>query len=144
MATRTAAQRRQEAKIAYDAFLACCPSRQVLEAITDKWVCLVLSALAPGPRRYGQLRDEIAGVSPKMLTQTLRSLERDGLVERSVTAQVPVRVDYALTGLGRDLQAVIYQFKGWAERNVEQIYQAREAYDARPEQSSAAAGPVRV
>ncbi|MBL7499360.1 helix-turn-helix transcriptional regulator [Frankia sp. CNm7] len=137
MTTRTAAQRRQEAKIAYDAFLACCPSRQVLDAISDKWVCLVLSALATGPRRYGQLQDEIAGVSPKMLTQTLRSLERDGLVDRTVTAQVPVRVDYSLTELGRDLQAVIYGIKRWAERNVEQIYQARAVYDARPEQPAA-------
>src|SRR3712207_85026 len=97
MATKTAAERRSEARVAYDAFLDVCPARKLLTRISDKWVGLVLAALADGPRRYNDLARKIAGVSQKMLTQTLRSLERDGLVSRTVIPAVPVRVDYALT-----------------------------------------------
>ncbi|CAM5531167.1 DNA-binding HxlR family transcriptional regulator OS=Streptomyces griseomycini OX=66895 GN=FHS37_007152 PE=4 SV=1 [Streptomyces griseomycini] len=78
MATMTAAQRREQARFAYDAFLKECPTNQFLDRISDKWVSLVVSALAVGPMRYSDLGREIVGVSPKMLTQTLRSLERDG------------------------------------------------------------------
>ncbi|MFF0247036.1 IS30 family transposase [Streptosporangium sandarakinum] len=107
MATRTAAQRREEARAAYDAYLAACPARELLDTISDKWVSLILNALADGPLRYSDLGRIIAGVSQKMLTQTLRGLKRDGLVSRTVTPSVPVRVDYALTDLGRDLQPVM-------------------------------------
>lgn len=138
MTTRTAAQRRLEAKIAYDAYLAACPSRRVLDMISDKWVCLLLCALGLGSRRYSQLRDDVAGVSPKMLTQTLRALERDGLVERTVTVQVPVRVDYALTPLGRSLESVIHEVKRWAEQNVETVNEARNSYDSRQDPASSA------
>ncbi|MBB4917074.1 winged helix-turn-helix transcriptional regulator [Streptosporangium saharense] len=131
MSTRTAAQQRQEARQAYDAFLAACPARELLDAISDKWVSLVLNALSDGPKRYSDLGRIIAGVSQKMLTQTLRSLERDGLVSRSVTPSVPVRVDYALTDLGRDLQLLMLAIKSWAEGNIEQVRVARETYDAR-------------
>lgn len=130
MPTRTAAQRRAEARIAYDAFIAACPSRQLLDRISDKWTTLIVNALADGPRRYGELARVIAGVSQKMLTQTLRALERDGLVSRTVTASVPVRVDYALTPIGRDLLPVIRAVKTWAETHIEEVVSAREAYDA--------------
>lgn len=131
MATRSAAQRRAEAKADYDAFLAACPSRVVFDMLSDKWVGLLLAALSGGTRRYGELRTEIAGVSPKMLTQTLRTLERSELVERTVTAQVPVRVDYTLTELGRGLFPLLAAIKNWAEQNVEAVHAAERAYDTR-------------
>lgn len=129
MPTQTAAQRRDEARIAYDAFLAGCPSRKVLDRIADKWVTLVLSALAQGPHRYNELSHIIAGVSQKMLTQTLRAMERDGLVARKVTTAVPVRVDYALTPLGSSLLTVVAALKSWAEEHIDEIEAARHAYD---------------
>ncbi|GIH98052.1 winged helix-turn-helix transcriptional regulator [Planobispora takensis] len=135
MATRTAAQRRQEARAEYDAFLAACPARDLLETISDKWVSLLLTALADGPRRYSDLSRIVAGVSQKMLTQSLRSMERDGLVSRTVTASVPVRVDYALTGLGEDLLPLMRAIKDWAESHIEQVEAARASYDARAAQS---------
>ncbi|GAA4559547.1 helix-turn-helix domain-containing protein [Pseudonocardia xishanensis] len=129
MATTTAARRRDEERAAYDAFLAACPSRRVMDRISDKWVGLLLAALADGPRRYSELGRKVAGVSPKMLTQTLRGLERDGLVEREVTAAVPVRVDYRLTPLGEGLHATLLHVKNWAEGHVEEVLAARDRYD---------------
>jgi DNA-binding HxlR family transcriptional regulator len=131
MTTRTAAQRRQEARIVYDAYLATCPARQLLDRISDKWVSLVLNALADGPRRYSDLSRTLAGISQKMLTQTMRTLERDGLVSRSVTPSVPVRVDYALTPLGASLLPLMQAIKGWAETHIEQVNAARDTYDNR-------------
>lgn len=130
MATRTAAQQRAEAEGAYDAFLTACPSRKVLERVSDKWVALVLCALAEEDRRHSELARQIAGVSPKMLTQTLRHLERDGLVSREVTPTVPVTVTYALTPLGRSLHSVVAGIKVWAEAHIGEIDAARERYDA--------------
>ncbi|MEG9226562.1 winged helix-turn-helix transcriptional regulator [Aeromicrobium sp. Sec7.5] len=127
MATTTAAQRRAEAKVEFDAYLASCPSRQLLDVIANKWVCLVLTALADGPKRHSELRRAIVGVSQKMLTQTLRELERDGLLTRTVTASVPVRVDYELTELGQDLQRVVHDLKMWAEQNMAKVLAARAA-----------------
>ncbi len=127
MTTMTAAERRARAKVEYDAFLAECPSRQLLDLVTSKWVCLVLAALADGPRRHSELRRDIAGVSQKMLTQTLRDLERDGLVTREVTPSVPVRVDYALTDLGEGLREVIQPLKTWAEANMDVVLANRAA-----------------
>ena len=102
MPTMTAAQKRERDRREYDAFLAMCPSRQLLDRLTDKWVTLVLAARGERPALLGA-RARIAGVSQKMLTQTLRNLERDGLVTRTVTPTVPVTVDYAITDLGRSL-----------------------------------------
>ena len=131
MATRTAAQRRAEAKAEYDAFLSACPSRQVLDQISNKWVTLVLSALSDGELRYSGLARRIAGVSQKMLTQTLRELERDGLVDRRVTPSVPVRVDYSLTPLGESLMTIVQQLKSWSEQHMPEVETARETYDDR-------------
>src|SRR5262245_18604256 len=132
MPTMTAAQRRAADKAEYDAFLAQCPSRQLLDRISDKWVTLVLAALEQGPRRYSQLARTIAGVSQKMLTQTLRTLERDGLLTRTVTATVPVTVTYELTDLGRSLQSVITGLKACAESHMDERLPARSSYDSEP------------
>ena len=129
MPTLTAAQQRAAARAEYDAFLAACPSRQVLARISDKWVTLILVALAGGPLRYSDLGRVITGVSQKMLTQTLRTLERDGLVSRTVTASVPVRVDYQLTPLGDSLMPAVNAVKSWAEEHISEIEASRTAYD---------------
>ncbi|ABW14136.1 transcriptional regulator, HxlR family [Parafrankia sp. EAN1pec] len=145
MPTLTAAQKRAQAQADYDAFLARCPSRQLLDRISDKWVTLVLAALgsdgphAPGsnhvgePRamRYSELARRLAGVSQKMLTQTLRSLERDGLVTRTVTATVPVTVTYELTDLGLSLHHMMHGIKDWAEAHMDEVLANREEYDTR-------------
>ena len=145
MPTRTAAQKRAQAKADYDAFLAGCPSRRLLDRISDKWVALVLAALGGdgpyrhgadrvgGPRsmRYSELSRRLAGVSQKMLTQTLRSLERDGLVNRTVTPSVPVTVTYELTDLGLSLHRVMGGIKQWAEAHMDEVLVHREEYDAR-------------
>lgn len=130
MATTTAAQRREEARQAFDAYLAECPARRLLDRLTDKWVTLVLTALSDGPRRYSDLARRIAGVSQKMLTQTLRNLERDGLITRTLTPSVPVRVDYALTPLGESLMPLVAAIKGWAESHIPEVEDARRRYDA--------------
>jgi DNA-binding HxlR family transcriptional regulator len=127
--TLTAAQRKEAAKAEYDAFLAACPSRRVLDMVSDKWVTLILVALWDGPLRYNDLNRVIAGVSQKMLTQTLRKLERDGLVSRTVTADVPVRVEYEMTPLGRGLGQAVGVIKHWAEEHISEIEAARTAYD---------------
>ena len=127
--TKTAAQKRAEAKAEYDAFLAACPSRQLLDSISDKWVTLAMKSLSRGPRRYNEISRELAGVSQKMLTQTLRKLERDGLVFRTVTPTVPVRVDYELTPLGVSLMHVLEQIKSWAEEHMDEVLAARAEYD---------------
>ena len=130
MATATAAVRRQRARQDYDAFLAACPSRQLLDRLTDKWVTLVLAALADGEQRYSEIARTVAGVSQKMLTQTLRNLERDGILIRSITPAVPVRVSYRLTPLGESLLQVTRAIKDWAEHNMPAVHDARARYDA--------------
>lgn len=129
MATTTAAARRNEERERYNAFLAECPSRQLLDRLSDKWVGLIVEALSSGPRRYGELSRTIAGVSQKMLTQSLRVLERDGVLERTVTPTVPVRVDYELTPLGRSLIPVFHAIKEWAEHHMDEVLAARDRFD---------------
>jgi DNA-binding HxlR family transcriptional regulator len=141
MATMTAAQRRAQAKAEYDAFLAACPSRQLLDRISDKWATLILCALGggsrppgaggPRPMRYSELSRLLAGVSQKMLTQTLRSLERDGLVTRTATPTVPVTVTYELTGLGLSLHQTVRGVKAWAEAHMDDVLASRAAYGTR-------------
>jgi DNA-binding HxlR family transcriptional regulator len=133
--TVTAAQKRAQTKAEYDAFLAVCPSRKLLDRISDKWVTLTLCALGgggqPRPLRYSELGRLLAGVSQKMLTQTLRSLERDGLVTRAVTPTVPVTVSYELTELGLSLHAMIRGVKIWAEMHMDDVLANRDTYDTR-------------
>jgi DNA-binding HxlR family transcriptional regulator len=131
VATTTATQQREQAKRDYDAFLAGCPTRELLSTLTDKWAALVIAALADGSQRHSELARRIAGVSQKMLTQTLRTLERDGLLTRTVTASVPARVDYALTPLGRDLVPVMVAIKTWAETHMDRVFEARARFDTR-------------
>jgi len=130
--TMTAAQRRAAEKAEYDIFVAECPSRRLLDRMSDKWVTLVLCALEDEPQRYSQLARTIAGVSQKMLTQTLRSLERDGMLTRTVTPTVPVTVTYELTGLGRSLLVVFAGLKDWAESHMDAVLEARASYDSQP------------
>jgi DNA-binding HxlR family transcriptional regulator len=129
----------------FDAFLAGCPSRQLLARISDKWVALILAALGndgphagdancdarPRPMRYSELSRRLAGVSQKMLTQTLRSLERDGLITRTVIPTVPVTVTYELTQLGLSLQLLMSAIKDWAETHMVEVLTNREEHDTR-------------
>src|ERR1700681_1668310 len=92
-----------------------CPSRLVLDRIADKWTALIIQILAQGTMRYAALQREIGGISQKMLTQTLRNLERDGLVQRTVHPVVPPKVEYALTPLGRSLKKPLQAICCWAE-----------------------------
>lgn len=131
MVTRSAAERRDEAHRAYNANLAECPGHDLLGTLSDKWLTLVVAALADGPLRYAELSREVAGASQKMLTQTLRSLERDGLVIRTVTPTVPVTVTYELTDLGASLQGVMRALKQWAEAHMGEVLAQREQYDTR-------------
>jgi DNA-binding HxlR family transcriptional regulator len=108
-----------------------CPSRQILDRIGDTWSVLLVGALADGPRRYSELAAKIEGISPKMLTQTLRGLERDGLISRTVHAVVPPRVDYDLSKLGRSLLDLVGALESWAETHIDDVASARTAYDAR-------------
>ncbi|HEU4947135.1 MAG TPA: helix-turn-helix domain-containing protein [Kribbella sp.] len=130
MPPHDAAALRREAARSYDAYRASSPARQLLDRVSDKWVTLILTALADGPQRYSDLSRRIAGVSQKMLTQTLRSLERDGLLTRQVTPSVPVRVDYELTPLGMSLTPLMRCIKDWAETHVDEVAAAREDYDS--------------
>jgi DNA-binding HxlR family transcriptional regulator len=131
MPTMTAEQRRDEARVEFDAYLATCPSRKLLDRISDKWMALVLKSLADGPKRYSEVSRRLAGVSQKMLTQTLRRLERDGLLTRTITPTVPVRVDYELTALGQTILPVVVAIKQWSEAHITEIHEARDTYDER-------------
>jgi len=110
----------------------------LLSRIGDKWTVLVVQTLAEGPRRFNELRREIPSVSQRMLTLTLRNLERDGLVNRTVTPSIPPRVDYELTELGQSLQKPICGLANWATENVEAIHDAQAKYDAAQDDSIAA------
>ena len=108
-----------------------CPSRTVMRHLTDRWTPLIVAALSEQPvARFGELKAMIQGISPKVLTQTLRSMERDGLVERRVTASIPPRVDYELTALGTTLIEPMTALRHWAQDNMQAVLEARERYDA--------------
>ena len=117
------------AELQWDPYDRNCPTRRLLDRIGDRWTVLVVGALADGPLRFGQIAQRIDGVSQKMLTQTLRGLERDGLVERTVLAQVPVRVDYELTGAGRTLRDPLKALEVWATTHMSAVLTARDAFD---------------
>ncbi|MEV0234773.1 helix-turn-helix domain-containing protein [Nonomuraea sp. NPDC050786] len=114
-----------------------CEVRQILDRIADKWSLLVIALLDCQSLRFTQLRREIDGVSQRMLSVTLRQLERDGLVTRTVHPVVPPRVDYALTPLGRTLHQTIKTLVTWTEEHQQEIAAARAAYDARREMMEA-------
>ncbi|HYC94159.1 MAG TPA: helix-turn-helix domain-containing protein [Sphingomicrobium sp.] len=110
----------------------------LLARIGDKWTVLVVTTLGEGPRRFNELRREIPSVSQRMLTLTLRNLERDGLVSRTVTPTIPPRVDYELTELGKSLQKPIAGLAQWALDNVGTIHEAQARYDSEQDASIAA------
>jgi DNA-binding HxlR family transcriptional regulator len=115
----------------YDVFNLNCPSRAVFDRLGERWTGLVLLALEPGTQRFSQLRRTIGGITQKMLTQTLRALERDGIVERRVFATVPVTVEYELTPLGRSLSETVMVLRRWAYRHIDEIEAARTRYESR-------------
>ena len=116
-----------------DLFNPDCATRRVLDRIGDKWTVLVVLLLSDGPMRFSELRAHLGAVAPKVLTQTLRRIERDGLVTREIFAEVPPRVEYTLTDLGRSLTTPIAVIGDWAETHLDQITAAQEAYDAAAE-----------
>lgn len=107
-----------------------CPTRHVLDLIADKWATLIIGLLNnEQPQRFAALQRRIGGISQKMLTQTLRSLERDGLVQRTIYPQVPPRVEYALTPLGQTLCESIAAIIHWSEENIAAVTAAQKRYD---------------
>src|SRR5436190_16487264 len=106
-----------------------CPTRIVLDRVGDKWTVLVVSALATDTLRFTQLRARVGGVAPKVLTQTLRALERDGILKRTVYAEVPPKVTYELTPLGASLCEPIAAIHKWAEAHMREVLAARSSYD---------------
>jgi DNA-binding HxlR family transcriptional regulator len=120
-----------------------CPAvREVLSRIGDKWSVQIIAFLRDGPRRFSELRRSIEGISQRMLTLTLRGLERDGLVTRSVEPTIPPRVDYELTPLGATLLVPIMGLGAWAEANREAIHTARSQFDKRSKRSARSASSV--
>ena len=113
-----------------NAYAAACASRIVLDRVADKWTVLVLGVLVRRPTRFNQLRREIEGLSQKVLSQTLKNLERDGLVNRKVFATVPVTVEYSVTPLGETLASKMDALLAWAEANVGEVIEAQARYDA--------------
>jgi DNA-binding HxlR family transcriptional regulator len=128
---------------ATNAYAATCPTRLVLDRVADKWAVLLLGLLAQRPVRFNQLRREIEGISQKVLSQTLKSLERDGLVKRTATATVPVTVEYSITPLGRTLADTVDALRVWAETHMREVLAAQRKYDA-PAPAARAASGVRV
>ncbi len=116
-----------------DAFSGNCPVRELLDRIADKWTTLIIGMLGRGDGavRFGELRRSVSGISQKMLTQTLRDLERDGLVTRTLYPEIPPRVEYSLTPLGRTLDEPLSALAKWAERHMPEVRSAQEAFDQR-------------
>jgi DNA-binding HxlR family transcriptional regulator len=108
-----------------------CESRQALDRVADKWTSLVVYALVDGPKRHGELRRTIQGISQKMLTQTLRSMERDGLVDRTVIDRIPPHVEYRLTPLGMTLTEPLVAICRWAMEHLPDVQANQRDYDAR-------------
>ncbi len=114
--------------LAPDVYDANCPTRQVLNRIADKWAVLVLGLLVKEPVRFNQLRRSIDGLSQKMLSQTLKNLERDGLVHREAKATVPVTVEYSITPLGQTLAETVEATKVWAESHIADVEKAQRRF----------------
>lgn len=110
--------------------------RQLLDRLGDKWTALAVTVLGRGPKRFGELRRELGGVSQKVLTELVRSLERDGFFSRHVLARAPLQVEYRLTPLGRSLAALLDQVRAWAEEHMGEVRTVRMAYDHAKSESS--------
>ncbi len=120
-----------ETKYAYNVYNSRCPTRVALDQIAGKWTVLILGLLESGVKRFSDLRRGIDGISQKMLTQTLRELERNGLIIRTVYPEVPPHVEYELTELGRTLSAPIAAVRHWAEKHIEKVTSSQQIYDKR-------------
>jgi DNA-binding HxlR family transcriptional regulator len=112
----------------YNVYAAQCPTRRALDRIADKWTTLIIGLLGQRTHRFGELRRGIDGISHKVLSQMLKSLERDGLVLRVVNDTVPPTVEYSLTALGRTLVKPLAAIRDWAEQHIEQVERAQAAY----------------
>jgi DNA-binding HxlR family transcriptional regulator len=108
-----------------------CPTRVILDRIADKWTVLIIGQLSGNTLRFNELKRCIPGITQKMLTQTLKGLERDGIVARKLYASVPPKVEYSLTKLGKNLINVVDAIRVWAESNVKDILQSQVRYDAK-------------
>lgn len=115
--------------LGFDPYDPNCPSRQLVDRIGDRWTILVIGVLSAGPARYNELAEQVAGISPKMLSQTLKALERDGFLTRHAYAEVPPRVVYTLTASGASLRPVLLAVELWARAHMSQVLQAREQFD---------------
>lgn len=115
---------------AFDPYNRNCPSRQMLDEIGDRWTVLIVGALADGPARHSAVAERVDGISQKMLAQTLRTLERDGLITRTAYAEMPPRVEYELTDAGRSLRAPLHALEEWAKGHMPAAFAARERYDS--------------
>lgn len=113
----------------YNIFQQHCPARLFFEKIADKWVLLILNVLEEETQHFNLLKKNIQGISPKVLSQKLKMLERDGFIERKIQNTTPIRVDYSLTSLGQNVAAMAFQLKEWAETNIEQVLAAQMTYD---------------
>lgn len=113
----------------FDPYSRACPSRRLLNQIGESWTVLVVGALADGPRRFKDILERVDGISSKMLTQTVRALERDGLVTRTQYAEIPPRVEYELTPSGRELIAPLHALEDWATSHMSEVLRAREQFD---------------
>jgi DNA-binding HxlR family transcriptional regulator len=122
----------------WDVFNSRCPTREVLDRIADKWSVLIVQRLSGGTLRFAQIRRAVDGISQKVLTNTLRGLERDGIVTRRIYASVPPRVEYSLTDLGKSLCGLVSGICNWAEDNIERVQTARAVYDQMPREDLAA------
>ena len=120
-----------------NAYSAACPTRQILDRVGDKWAVLILLLLRKEPVRFNRLRRAIEGISQKMLSQVLKSLERDGLVRRRAIATVPVTVEYSITPLGQTLAAAVDPLRDWAERNLKEVLAAQRRYDGQRKEVAA-------
>jgi DNA-binding HxlR family transcriptional regulator len=108
-----------------------CPTRIVLNRVADNWAVLLLGLLAKQPMRFNQLKREIEGLSQKVLSQTLKNLERDGLISRKAIATVPVTVEYSITSFGKTLAATVDSLRLWAEAHIQDVLRAQRKYDLR-------------
>jgi len=119
----------------WNAYQAACPTRLMLNRIADKWTVLVLGLLETETKRFSTLQRQIGGISQKMLTQTLRGLERDGLIARTVYPEVPPRVEYAITPLGKTLVGLLAALRVWSETHIDEVQEAQNRYDKAEQQA---------
>lgn len=120
----------------YNIYQQDCPARLFFEKIADKWVLLIINVLADETQHFNLLKKNIQGISPKVLSQKLKMLERDGFIQRHVQNTSPIRVDYSLTSLGHEVAKMAFQLKDWAETNIEKVISAQQKFDSSPKQEN--------